>query len=303
MSRAGTPLPVFAQRLAGRLSRRAGLGAALAALAALAAPDLGEANKKKKKKKSATFCLNGQTVTTKNRKQQQSLTRQGATPGSCPTPGGCPSGQKDCNGACVADTACCTDADCPNQETCKRGTCARYCDAGGPCRVFVTATSYAGNGFGGIPGADALCQSTADGAGLIGTFRAWISDASSTVADRFTNTAQAGPYVLVANAGDGGNPPPTVSADFAMLTGCGSGGDCLQNPINRTATGAEQATTTVWTGTSPEGSAGTSCTNWSTKGFEFSGLVGITSEKNFAWTSLGPYFCDGNYALYCFEQA
>ncbi|MFT4040880.1 MAG: hypothetical protein QM692_22045, partial [Thermomicrobiales bacterium] len=202
MSRTISSMTALSGALAQRVSRRAGVGAALAgALVALAAPELGEAKKKRR-----TFCLNGATVKAKNKKKKNRLKRQGATRGACP----CATGQKVCNGACIAAAACCTNADCASGLICDSGTCiAPGCGAGGNCTVFTTSTTSAGN-LGGLAGADATCQSLATAAGLTGTYMAYLADSTATPATRFTNTANAGPYVLVPIPADGANPPPTV---------------------------------------------------------------------------------------------
>ncbi|EJK55631.1 hypothetical protein THAOC_24620, partial [Thalassiosira oceanica] len=50
--------------------------------------------------------------------------------------------------------------------------------------VFVTSERYNGN-LGGLAGADARCQERAKAAGLSGTFKAWLSDRTTSVSQRF----------------------------------------------------------------------------------------------------------------------
>jgi hypothetical protein len=59
--------------------------------------------------------------------------------------------------------------------------------------VFVSSQTYAGN-LGGVSGADSLCQSLAQRAGLTGTFKAWLGAQGSTPGTRWT--PRAGRYVL-----------------------------------------------------------------------------------------------------------
>ncbi len=76
-------------------------------------------------------------------------------------------------------------------------------------RVFVTSTKHDGN-MGGIAGADAICQSTADGESLGGTWKAWLAtDNTDEPVDRFVQNP--GPYVML----DG----TIIANDFADLNG------------------------------------------------------------------------------------
>ncbi|MFT4038681.1 MAG: DUF1554 domain-containing protein [Thermomicrobiales bacterium] len=292
------PVSSLVQMATQRVSRRAGIGVAAAALVALAAPAPGEAKSPKKQ----TFCLNGEVVKAKHKKKKHRLRSQGATRGACPTPGGCPSGQTACNGACIADTACCTDADCTSPATCKAGVCASpACGTGGTCTVFMTSGIFTG-ALGGLSGGDAKCQAAAIVGGLTGTYKAWLGDASGTPATTFSNTASAGPYVLVSNnALDNGNPPPTVAATFAALTTCA--GNCLQHAINRDETGAT-ADTFAWTGVKSDGTVATAtCSDWTVGAIGTSGRYGYVVAKQSTWTDFNLIACSNGFRLYCFEQA
>ncbi|MFT4040882.1 MAG: hypothetical protein QM692_22055 [Thermomicrobiales bacterium] len=303
MFRASESLIVLSQALAQRATRRAGLAATATALVAVAAPALAGARKGKKR----TFCLNGSTVKAKHKKKKNRLKRQGATRGACTST--CPSGQKSCNGACIASSACCTSADCASGQTCASGTCsALACGAGGPCTVFVTAATFDGNlgGITGITGADSKCQSAAVTGGLTGTYMAWIGDNTTTPAVRFTNTGNAGPYLLPANSAlDGSGPPPTVAATFAALTSCAVSGDCLENPINRDENGTEiTASYGVFTGLFATGLADTNtCSNWTTNNPIGFGQSGGATKTDSDWTANTATPCNVSQRLYCFEQA
>ena len=63
-----------------------------------------------------------------------------------------------------------------------------------PKRVFVTSSTFDGN-LGGLAGADVKCQGAATTAGLPGTFRAWLSDSTTSASARLTHSAL--PYALV----------------------------------------------------------------------------------------------------------
>ena len=88
--------------------------------------------------------------------------------------------------------------------------------------------------MGGIAGADAICASEADTAGLDGEFKAWLSTLSSAAADRLAQSSV--PYVLVNRT--------RVADNWDDLTD-GS----IQAPINRDASG-QILGGDVWTGTS-----------------------------------------------------
>jgi hypothetical protein len=196
---------------------------------------------------------------------------------------------------------------CGEGKICAGGGCfARRCGTGGPCRVFVTA-QVVGADFGGLVVGNAICQSAATAAGLTGDFLAWLSTGADSPLTRFTNRDAAGPYRLVPNAADNGNPPPTVADSFADLTACEVGsGLCLQHPIDRTEAGvvvSEPAA--VWTGTLPDGTAGSrTCLGWTTNDPVESGLFGLATVATAGWT--GQDFvvaCGNTLSLYCFEQA
>ncbi|MFT4038683.1 MAG: DUF1554 domain-containing protein [Thermomicrobiales bacterium] len=306
MTDARSPFSTQSQTLAARLSRRAGLGAAAAALAALAAPKLGAAKRRRVaaehnvRGNKAVMCVDGATRKVP-KKRRKAYLKQGATRGECAT--ACPTGQKSCDGACIANTACCTNADCTSLATCKAGVCtAPGCGTGAPCTVFATSSTFTGN-LGGLAGADSKCQAAATAAGLTGTYLAWLSDAGNTPATRFSNTSQAGPYVLVRNSSDGSNSPPTVAANFAALTSCSGGGKCLQHAIDRTESGSATTTVFTWTGTDTDGTANiNTCSGWSADSI-VGGRVGVTAQTDSYWTSGFSVFCYAMYALYCFEQA
>ncbi|MCP4629308.1 MAG: hypothetical protein GY850_38260, partial [bacterium] len=70
--------------------------------------------------------------------------------------------------------------------------------------VFLTSGSYTGGEFGGLTGADEICQAEADAGGLTGTYAAWLSGstAAESAAERINQSG--GPFVL---------PDGTVVAD------------------------------------------------------------------------------------------
>ena len=161
--------------------------------------------------------------------------------------------------------------------------------------VFVTQTAYQGD-FGGLDGADAICQERAAAAGLPGTgWKAWLSDSTWNAINRIPE----GQYFLV----DG----TLVANSITDLTD-GS----LEAPINRNEYGQAQSGI-VWTATTLDGiGTGNTCNNWTDAssqsggcpdpGDPFCGSVGSTAATNAEWTKLNaaPFQCNAQYNLYCF---
>src|SRR5438067_1391069 len=149
---------------------------------------------------------------------------------------------------CVQPGECDSDNECPavanGKSRCTSheesdpptGHCVVTCKAGfvltnGACVpppppnkvVFVTSQIYTA-ALGGLAGADAKCQSLATGAGLTGTYKAWLSSSSVDARDRLTHSAI--PYVL--------SDRTTVVADNWSDLVDGS----LKHAIDKTETGA-----------------------------------------------------------------
>ena len=273
----------FARANATRLTRRTGLGL----LASASLPLLAFTGAAGAKKKNFTLCVQGKTVK-RPKKKARKLLKQGATRGACVN--GCGSNQKPCNAACIPAGNCCEASDCTGDDVCENGTCVPpRCGNGGPCVVFVSVGfGDGGDILGGPEGADIGCQSQVI---LIPglsdrTFKAWIAGAGQTPATRFSNIAAAGPYVLVGNADDQGNPPPTVADSFQDLIACGGSGPevCLKHPINRSVSGTTDIFPFVWTGVRADGSADLdNCGDWKVGNSQ--GLVGENANTDASWTA------------------
>ena len=157
--------------------------------------------------------------------------------------------------------------------------------------VFLTSTSFNGN-LGGLEGADAKCNDLAAEAGLPGSYKAWLSDSSTSVSQRFSHT---GPYILV-----DGTP---VADSWSDLTD-----GYIINRISRDEKNAPYASEQlVWTNTLPDGQKkydlnAYNCNNWMSSSSYYGG-VGSTSYSHFYWTNRN--YTNGCYnprKLYCFEQ-
>lgn len=174
-------------------------------------------------------------------------------------------------------------------------------------RVFVTADAYP-SALGGAAGADAICQSLADGAGLSGTFKAWLGSSEGHPAERFVRHQV--PYLLP----DG----TTVARNWSDLTD-----GHLSHAIDRDQNGdpvVGKATVSgctgvsesaVFSGTSVAGQdliADYSCQDWSGTGTRFG--VGSFDRTEGGWSDAcrvqapeGQDVCQAQSAhLYCFEQ-
>lgn len=179
-------------------------------------------------------------------------------------------------------------------------------------RVFVTSTTHNGN-LGGLDEADNKCQSAADGVGLGGIWKAWLSDSNVSAAGRLVHNE--GPYIRFDNA--------VIANDWADLTD-GS----IQNPINVTekniAFPVERAEY-VWVGTTTDGNIASihckvnkelckiinlNCQDWHSLSYISSdwvqGSVGYAWQSNYRWSGgldRVPYMiCNTKLHLYCFEQ-
>jgi len=158
--------------------------------------------------------------------------------------------------------------------------------------VFVTSSVYDGN-LGGLAGADLICQTEAEDAGLSGTYKAWLADSTGAAPiNSFVHSDL--PYVLVDHT--------VVANDWVDLTD-----RSLANPINSTPYGYLPSVPYVWTNVSPGGVALTtnpieSCGDWTTN----SDYVGPWTETTYVtpeWTEpAGFELCYVSFSLYCFEQ-
>lgn len=158
--------------------------------------------------------------------------------------------------------------------------------------VFVTDGTHNGN-LGGLAGADAICQAEASGAGITGTYKAWLSDSNASPATRFTINPVAS-YVLV-----DGTP---VAGSWEDLTD-----GLIMNPIHLTADGTLITVGWfVWTGTGTDGTADPSllyCSDWTDGLSSDNGIAGSLVEEDFQWTRRHAQTCDSvGLHLYCFQQ-
>lgn len=157
-------------------------------------------------------------------------------------------------------------------------------------RVFLTSSSYNGN-LGGLAGADAKCQASANNANLGGTWKAWLSDGNTSAGSRLIHSNN--PYKLLNGI--------TVSNNWIELT------DGAISQINVTEMNEFIGTSTyVWTNTKSDGSIKfteniQTCNNWNSNDFSSDGGFGESSHP-IMWTDYSSNYCGANYRLYCIEQ-
>lgn len=168
-------------------------------------------------------------------------------------------------------------------------------------RVFISSIKTQSN-FGGLVAGDSICQSAATGAGLGGTWKAWLSTTTTSAASRLTHAS--GPYQLV----DG----TVIASNWSSLTS----GVPLKNAIylDEHGTYVPYSETTqagfTWTGTATDGTSTTyTCSDWTISencsvSTNYVGTVGTDGNVDSRWTARGtPACCTVQvFALFCFEQ-
>jgi len=172
-------------------------------------------------------------------------------------------------------------------------------------RVFVTSATYTGalgspgGGTAGLVGADQKCQSLANAAGLVGSFKAWLSGNDASIEARARLVHSTLQYALVTGT--------VIASNWTDLVD----GNLLA-PINRDETGSVVAASNVWTGTNSDGSvrnAGADCddsnfsgSSWISGVNTVAGGYGVTTATNGGWTNTNQQICNTPNRLYCFQQ-
>jgi cysteine-rich repeat protein len=200
-----------------------------------------------------------------------------------------------CTGQCVVEL--CGDGKLDPGEQCDDGDlegldgCSPVCvqDAH---RVFVTSQRYTGD-FGGLAGADQICQMLARAAGLTGQYKAWLSDAEQSPAARFDLS-----------------PLPYVRTDGALIAAGWE--DLIDSMINSPINVDEYGVAIVTEGCQPENLAWTNtrfngtvqgdlhCFNWQVGVVD--GRAGELNALGTGWTNGCTVACTSQLHLYCFEQ-
>lgn len=156
--------------------------------------------------------------------------------------------------------------------------------------MFISSEELDGD-LGGINGGNNQCQLLAAGAGLSGTWKAWLSTDVVNARDNISYNATIR-YVLAANGTVIAEPGALLNADFVDLS----------STINRDEFGALTSAFYAWTGTIADGTrAAQRCTNWTTNLAGF-GNLGEPSRVDGNWTVSNNDSCTLSFPIYCFEQ-
>ncbi len=149
--------------------------------------------------------------------------------------------------------------------------------------VFVTSTMHTGN-FGGLAGADTICQQLAIDAGLPGTYVAWLSTAT---VDALGRLGGARGFVRPDGA-------PFADQPSELAT------NVVWNALHLDENGADVGTAEVWTGTQKNGTAtSNTCTNWTSTSNK--GHVGSSQGGPAVWTDTAvDTNCSQSLRHYCF---
>jgi len=206
-----------------------------------------------------------------------------------------------CNEDCTDQPACKDGKYQPEFEECdpsdpqlaEAAVCTDACTWDGVI-VFVTSSSTKGN-FGGIDGANAICQELAEAADLVmpEQYRAWLSlGVDDPAKDRVPLVED--PYYRLDGVKLAENATGLLSAK-------------LLNPLNVTETKKFVGQTRAWTHTQPDGmtaSTENDCQSFSTKEKPNVGRVGLVGNTDGLWTDTGGLApCEWYGRLYCFSAA
>ena len=166
-----------------------------------------------------------------------------------------------------------------------------------PSRVFVTSTEYYGGEFGGLSGADSICNQRAAAGSLGGTYTAWLSTSTTNAADRVFHNPEG--YITTHGEMVANSWADLINADFPHPPGVD-----LLHTINYDEFGADVGTVQPWTGTYENGQATSyNCNNWTSSTDSYQGTTGLTNDVNEYWSEYTDQDCDQSYPLYCFENA
>lgn len=155
--------------------------------------------------------------------------------------------------------------------------------------VFVTSETYNGN-LGGLSGADTNCQNLANTAGLSGTFKAWLSDGTTSASSRLEHASIS--YKLTNGT--------KIADDWSDLTNSSIVAGIQINESGGTVGSSYVATNTEYNGNiSPDSYH---CNNWTSNQNSDFALAGNTNNTDRGWTYSSAPRCDSSFRLYCFQQ-
>jgi len=196
-----------------------------------------------------------------------------------------PGSEVDGDGVCAADDNCPVTFNPDQTDTDGDGV-------GDACEtsiMFVTSGTWSGQELGGLAGADAKCQAAAESAMLPGTYKAWLSDSTTSARDRLPP----GDRVYVSPGGS------VLAYGWPQLV---SG--VLNYRPNMNEWLLEEWGVSVWTGTSSDGtSSGYTCGNWYSASEEGTrGKPWDLPNPDGRWTDWSVLSCELAGRLYCIQQ-
>jgi hypothetical protein len=164
--------------------------------------------------------------------------------------------------------------------------------------VFVTHDTFAVSDFGGLVGADAICERVANAAGAVARvrnrpFRAWLGTTATNASSR--NVHGSMHYIRTDNA--------VIASSWNQIVG---GSLALNLDVDET--GHDLAAPDIaWTGTITDGTHDDMlCDDWTSSSASVTGKTGFTSPYDVdaspaSWTFGDDTPCDQRAHLYCFE--
>ena len=162
-------------------------------------------------------------------------------------------------------------------------------------RIFITSTSYTGN-MSGLTGADKLCQSSAENAGLKLTYKAILSSSSLDVSNAQRLSLSGSIYKV-----DVSGQATLVASTGSALWNTENNDQVLLGVVDLDENGGS-VSNTPWTGTSSEGTAySDTCSDWtSTSG---NSMTGLNTAVGGEWLENDPTsLCSNSYPIYCISQ-
>ena len=158
-----------------------------------------------------------------------------------------------------------------------------------PHTVFATSGTYQGN-LGGLYFADYACYKEAVSAGLSGTWKAVMSDQSTSATSRISLSKS------VYNARPLGSGGPLL-----VSTSAGFWAQPLSNAVTYNASGGSPGVAQSWTGSTTTGTivSGQNCSSWTTSSSGSTAEYGTNTTVNAQDFQTGTSACNNSYSLYC----
>jgi hypothetical protein len=164
-------------------------------------------------------------------------------------------------------------------------------------RVFITKAGtikgdFSSSSTTGLAGADELCNTYADAAGLTKDYKAILTDGTNTAKDRLVFTGAI--YTVT------GSEKRKVADSSVELFNADT--VPLLSKIDWDEDGMSVSSGNVWTGSNTDGTNdGAHCTNW-TDATTGTGNAGDVNETGQKWIDNNPLACTSTAHLYCISQ-